>query len=56
MYVSRSKIIRKRSGEDLYNTVGPSIVCVSLIVALCVNFVLRVGIAMLIYLNNPDHY
>lgn len=43
LYISRSRIIRQRSGEDLDNILGPSIVCISLAVALCLNFGLQVS-------------
>lgn len=38
LYWWRSRLIAARSGKDFDNAIGPVIVCVSLIVALCVNF------------------
>lgn len=37
-YIVRSKMIEQRSGKDFDNVLGPIIVCIGLIVALCVNF------------------
>ncbi|MCJ1264809.1 Phosphate metabolism transcription protein [Lobaria immixta] len=37
-YVVRSRMIRERSGKDFDNIIGPIIVCVGLVVALCLNF------------------
>ena len=53
MYVSRSEIIKRRSGEDLDNIIGPSVICISLAVALCVNFGLRVR--QLLLLSSSIH-
>ena len=44
MYISRSEIIKRRSGKDLDNVVGPCVVCISLVVALAVNFGMRVSL------------
>ncbi|KAI9844514.1 MAG: Phosphate metabolism transcription protein [Thelocarpon superellum] len=38
MYMQRSRLIRQRSGKDFDNILGPVIVCLSLVVALCLNF------------------
>ncbi|KAI9863876.1 MAG: Phosphate metabolism transcription protein [Trichoglossum hirsutum] len=38
MYIYRSKLIRERSGKDFDNTLGPVVVCIGLIIALCLNF------------------
>ena len=37
-YIVRSKMIEQRSGKDFDNVLGPIIVCIGLIVALCLNF------------------
>ncbi len=42
MYVLRSRMIEERSGKDFDNVVGPFVVCVALIVALCLNFAFQV--------------
>ena len=42
-FIKRSQIIRQRSGEDLDSIIGPIIVCVSLAIALCLNFGLQVS-------------
>ncbi|KAL2052703.1 hypothetical protein ABVK25_006943 [Lepraria finkii] len=38
MYIVRSRMIKERSGKDFDNVVGPVIVCIGLIIALCLNF------------------
>ncbi|KAK3169783.1 hypothetical protein OEA41_009167 [Lepraria neglecta] len=38
MYIVRSRMIQERSGKDFDNMVGPVIVCIGLVVALCMNF------------------
>ncbi len=43
MYIVRSRLIRERSGKDFDNLIGPIVVCVALIIALCVNFAFKVG-------------
>lgn len=43
IYVVRSKMIQERSGKDFDNIVGPLVVCVALIIALCLNFAFKVG-------------
>ena len=43
MYVVRSRMIKQRSGKDFDNIVGPIVVCTSLVVALCINFGIKVG-------------
>ena len=42
MYIYRSKLIRQRSGKDFDNVLGPMFVCISLTVALLLNFWLKV--------------
>ena len=42
MYVIRSRMIQQRSGKDFDNIIGPLIVCIALIVALCLNFAFKV--------------
>lgn len=43
IYYVRNRMIKARSGKDFDNVVGPLLVCSSLVVALCINFGLRVG-------------
>ena len=43
MYVVRSRMIEQRSGKDFDNVSGPIVVCISLVVALCLNFVFKVS-------------
>ncbi|KAI9774942.1 MAG: Phosphate metabolism transcription protein [Geoglossum simile] len=38
VFISRSKLIRERSGKDFDNTVGPAVICIGLVIALCLNF------------------
>jgi uncharacterized membrane protein YidH (DUF202 family) len=42
MYIERSRLIRKRSGRDFDNIVGPLVVCLGLSVALVLNFWFKV--------------
>lgn len=42
IYQRRDRMIKARSGKDFDNVVGPLVVCSSLVVALCINFGLRV--------------
>lgn len=42
MYVIRSKMIQERSGKDFDNILGPLVICVALIIALCLNFAFKV--------------
>ena len=42
MYIVRSRMIDARSGKDFDNIVGPIVVCLGLIVALCINFGFKV--------------
>ncbi|KAI9777012.1 MAG: Phosphate metabolism transcription protein [Geoglossum umbratile] len=42
MYISRSRLIQERSGKDFDNVLGPAVVCVGLIIALCLNFGFKV--------------
>ena len=46
MYIVRSRMIEKRSGKDFDNIVGPIVVCVGLVVALCMNFGFKVSRVM----------
>ncbi|KAB2579733.1 Vacuolar transporter chaperone 2 [Lasiodiplodia theobromae] len=41
MYMHRGKLIRERSGKDFDNVLGPMVVCLGLIIALCCNFGFR---------------
>ena len=43
IYHLRNRMIKARSGKDFDNVVGPLVVCSSLVVALGVNFGLRVN-------------
>ncbi|KAI9807517.1 MAG: hypothetical protein M1825_005457 [Sarcosagium campestre] len=38
MYIVRSRLIRERSGKDFDNVLGPVVVCLWLVAALCLNF------------------
>ncbi|MCJ1392733.1 Phosphate metabolism transcription protein [Xylographa bjoerkii] len=38
MYIKRSRMIEQRSGRDFDNVLGPIVVCLGLVVALCINF------------------
>ncbi|MCJ1460554.1 Phosphate metabolism transcription protein [Mycoblastus sanguinarius] len=38
MYIVRSRMIEERSGKDFDNVIGPIIVCIGLVIALCLNF------------------
>ena len=38
MYMVRSRMIKERSGKDFDNAVGPIVVCIGLVIALCLNF------------------
>ena len=42
MYIVRSRMIERRSGRDFDNVLGPIVVCIGLVVALCLNFGFRV--------------
>ena len=42
IYIVRSRMIEQRSGKDFDNIVGPIVVCVGLVVALCLNFGFKV--------------
>ena len=37
-YIVRSRMIEQRSGKDFDSVIGPIIVCLGLVVALCLNF------------------
>ncbi|MCJ1384954.1 Phosphate metabolism transcription protein [Xylographa soralifera] len=41
MYIKRSRMIEQRSGKDFDNVVGPIVVCLGLVVALCLNFAFK---------------
>lgn len=41
-YLVRSRMIQERSGKDFDNIIGPIVVCVGLVVALCLNFGFKV--------------
>lgn len=43
VYQVRNRMIKARSGKDFDNVVGPVVVCVGLVVALCLNFGLKVN-------------
>lgn len=43
MYMKRSRMIEQRSGKDFDNVVGPIVVCLGLVVALCLNFGFQVS-------------
>ena len=42
MYIVRSRMIEERSGKDFDNVIGPVVVCIGLVVALCMNFGFKV--------------
>jgi len=44
IYIYRCNFIQKRSGKDFDHVLGPAVVCIGLIIALCLNFGLKVGI------------
>ena len=37
-YIVRSRMIQDRSGKDFDNVIGPIVICIALVVALCLNF------------------
>ena len=41
MYIVRSRMIKDRSGKDFDNMIGPIIVCMGLLMALCLNFAFK---------------
>ncbi|MCJ1340331.1 Phosphate metabolism transcription protein [Bachmanniomyces sp. S44760] len=41
MHIIRSRMIEQRSGKDFDNILGPVVICLSLIIALCLNFALK---------------
>lgn len=43
MYIIRSRMIEQRSGKDFDNIVGPIVICLGLIIALCMNFGFKVS-------------
>lgn len=46
MYIVRSRMIEQRSGKDFDNIVGPIVVCIGLVLALCMNFGFKVSGSM----------
>ncbi|KAI9752964.1 MAG: hypothetical protein M4579_005396 [Chaenotheca gracillima] len=46
IYMWRSKLISQRSGRDFDNAIGPTVVCISLLVALILNFWFKLGGAL----------
>lgn len=46
MYITRSRMIQERSGKDFDNVIGPVIVCVGLVIALCLNFGFKYRVAL----------
>lgn len=42
IYIYRNKLIRERSGKDFDSVIGPLVVCVGLVFALCLNFAFKV--------------
>ena len=43
MYIKRSRMIEQRSGKDFDNVIGPIVVCIALVLALCLNFGFKVS-------------
>ncbi|KAL8642180.1 MAG: hypothetical protein Q9228_001110 [Teloschistes exilis] len=43
VYTLRSQMIRERSGKDFDNVAGPIVVCLALVIALCLNFGLKLS-------------
>ena len=41
MYIVRSRMIQDRSGKDFDNVIGPVVVCIGLVIALCLNFIFK---------------
>ena len=48
-YIVRSRMIQQRSGKDFDNIIGPTIVCLGLVVALCLNFAFQVRLKSCLY-------
>ena len=46
MYIVRSRMIEERSGKDFDNLIGPIVVCLGLVIALCLNFGFKYGEAV----------
>ena len=46
MYIVRSRMIEERSGKDFDNLIGPIVVCLGLVIALCLNFGFKYGAAV----------
>ena len=46
MYIVRSRMIQERSGKDFDNVIGPIVVCIGLVIALCLNFVFKYRAAL----------
>ena len=55
MYIVRSRMIKDRSGKDFDNVVGPTVVCLALVVALCLNFGFKVRIRCQIFRYGRAH-
>ncbi|EOD49762.1 putative spx domain protein [Neofusicoccum parvum UCRNP2] len=59
MYMHRSRLIQLRSGKDFDNVLGPTVVCLGLVVALCCNFGFRVSSSLsflLLVLSEPRRF
>ena len=41
MYIVRSRMIKERSGKDFDNVIGPIVVCIGLVIALCLNYAFK---------------
>ena len=54
MYIRRSKMIAQRSGKDFDNVVGPIVLCLGLLAAIVVNFVLQVRTSDLSFLSSSS--
>ncbi|PVH98465.1 SPX-domain-containing protein [Periconia macrospinosa] len=52
IYMWRNRLIRERSGKDFDSILGPLVVCVGLVVALCLNFAFKYNA---IVNNHPKH-
>lgn len=54
MYMHRSRLIQLRSGKDFDNVLGPTVVCLGLVVALCCNFGFRYHAIMQDQQRSPE--
>ncbi|CAI6329261.1 unnamed protein product [Periconia digitata] len=52
VYMWRNRLIRERSGKDFDSVLGPLVVCVGLVVALCLNFAFKYNAI----LNQQPHH